>query len=159
MDRWSGIIHCAALDATPTHAITAASLSAIPCQHTQPARAVRSLDAEAWSGAPRLWIITRGATAVQDADRAGLAIAQAPLIGLARVIQAEHPTRFAAWIDIDPSAAPVEQAAAVARPNWRATVTSRPWPGVAADGTSNVSPHSPRRPRSGRSPSGPTRAT
>ena len=76
--------------------------------------AVRSLDAEAWKGEPRLWVVTRGATAVHDADRAGLAIAQAPLIGLARVIQAEHPTRFAASIDVDPWAAPAEQAAALA---------------------------------------------
>jgi acyl transferase domain-containing protein/acyl carrier protein len=107
---WSGVIHCAALDATPTPAITAASLAAEPVPGAASLlEVVRSLDSRAWAGDPKLWIVTRGATVVHADDRAMLAVAQAPVRGLARVIEAEHPTRYASCVDLDASAALDEQ--------------------------------------------------
>jgi acyl transferase domain-containing protein/NAD(P)-dependent dehydrogenase (short-subunit alcohol dehydrogenase family) len=107
---WSGVIHCAALDATPTSAITAASLAAEPLPGAASLlEVVRSLDSRVWPGDPKLWIVTRGATVVQDADREMLSVAQAPVRSLARVVEAEHPTRYASCVDIDASATPDEQ--------------------------------------------------
>jgi acyl transferase domain-containing protein/acyl carrier protein len=112
--EWSGIIHCAGLDATPTDAISPASLTAEPVPGRESLLAiVRSLDTGAWKGKPRLWVVTRGATVVSADDRAGLAVAQAPLSGLARVIHVEHPALFSAWIDVDAHAALGDQAANV----------------------------------------------
>jgi myxalamid-type polyketide synthase MxaC len=109
--EWSGIIHCAALDATPTDAISLASLTADPVPGRESLLAsVRSLDTGAWKGKPRLWVVTRGATVVSADDRVGLAVAQAPLSGLARVIHVEHPALFSAWIDVDANATLGDQA-------------------------------------------------
>lgn len=111
---WSGIVHCSALDATPTDSVTDATLSADPVPGRESFLAiVRSLDTGAWKGEPRLAVVTRGATVVSGDDRARLAIAQAPLSGLARIAHAEHPRLFSAWIDIDPGATLARQAADV----------------------------------------------
>jgi NAD(P)-dependent dehydrogenase (short-subunit alcohol dehydrogenase family)/acyl carrier protein len=112
---WSGVIHCAGLDALPAPALTAAALSADPVPGADSLlAALRSLDVAAWGGAPRLWVITRGATVVSAPDRVALAIAQSPLWGLARVIETEHPSRFASVFDLDPAAALDRQAAQLA---------------------------------------------
>jgi acyl transferase domain-containing protein/acyl carrier protein len=109
---WSGIVHCAALDAMPVSAVTAATLAADPIPgSTSLLAAIRSLDADLWPGDPKLWILTRGASVVHDADRRTLALTQAPVRGLARVIEAEQPTRFAGCIDLDPNASLAQQAA------------------------------------------------
>ena len=107
---WSGIVHCEALDATPTPAMTEATLRAEPVPGAKSLiEVVRSLDASAWPGDPKLWIVTRGATAVHDADRPTLALAQTPVRGLARVIEAEQPTRYASCVDLDAAATLPEQ--------------------------------------------------
>ncbi len=51
--------------------------------------------------APPVWIVTRGAQAVKD-TRAGLALAQAPLWGLGRVIDLEAPELRCTRVDLDP---------------------------------------------------------
>ena len=108
---WSGIIHCVALDAPATNSITAATLTADPVPGRESLLAiVRSLDAGAWKGEPRLRVVTRGASVVSADDRASLSVAQAPLSALVRVIHVEHPALSAAWIDVDPSAALARQA-------------------------------------------------
>ncbi len=102
---WSGIVHCKSLDATPTSAMTEATLRAEPVPGAKSLiEVVRSLDASAWPGDPKLWIVTRGATAVHDADRPVLALAQTPVRGLARVIEAEQPTRYGSCVDLDAAA-------------------------------------------------------
>jgi acyl transferase domain-containing protein/acyl carrier protein/predicted O-methyltransferase YrrM len=64
------------------------------------------------SSPPSLWLVTIGGEAVGcEAPSA----AQAALRGLARVIALEHPELACMRIDLDPSAAPGEQAAAVVR--------------------------------------------
>ncbi|MFY0523910.1 type I polyketide synthase [Archangium gephyra] len=51
--------------------------------------------------APPVWIVTRGAQAVKD-TREGLALAQAPLWGLGRVIDLEQPELRCTRVDLDP---------------------------------------------------------
>jgi NAD(P)-dependent dehydrogenase (short-subunit alcohol dehydrogenase family)/acyl carrier protein len=109
---WNGIIHCAALDATPVSAITAATLAVEPIPGSASLlEAVRTLDADLWLGDPKLWILTRGASVVHDEDRRTLELAQTPVRGLARVIEAEQPTRYAGCVDLDASAPLAQQAA------------------------------------------------
>ncbi|MFY0568811.1 SDR family NAD(P)-dependent oxidoreductase [Archangium lansingense] len=51
--------------------------------------------------APPVWLVTRGAQAVKD-TRPGLALAQAPLWGLGRVVDLEHPELRCTRVDLDP---------------------------------------------------------
>jgi acyl transferase domain-containing protein len=50
---------------------------------------------------PRLWVITQGATAVEDRDIPVLA--HSPLWGLGRTISLEHPQWWGGLVDIDPA--------------------------------------------------------
>jgi NADPH:quinone reductase-like Zn-dependent oxidoreductase/acyl carrier protein len=50
----------------------------------------------------RLWIVTAGASAAAP-NPSGLAVAQAPVFGLARSISVEHPELRATCIDLDPA--------------------------------------------------------
>jgi natural product biosynthesis luciferase-like monooxygenase protein len=52
---------------------------------------------------PRLWAVTRGAQPVGP-DRRPLAVAQAPLWGLGRMIAVEHPLLWGGLVDLDPDA-------------------------------------------------------
>jgi NAD(P)-dependent dehydrogenase (short-subunit alcohol dehydrogenase family) len=63
--------------------------------------------------AAKLYVVTRGAQAAAEAQ-AGVALAQAPVWGLARTIALEHPELGAVRIDVDPRspAGEVEQLAA-----------------------------------------------
>lgn len=49
---------------------------------------------------PRIWIVTRGAQAVDSASRDSLALQQAPLWGMGRVIALEHPDLFGGLVDL-----------------------------------------------------------
>ncbi len=57
---------------------------------------------------PRLWLVTRGAQPV-DGETA-IAVAQAPVWGLGRVVAMEHPELRATRVDLDPVADPADQA-------------------------------------------------
>src|SRR5690606_11911493 len=61
---------------------------------------------------PGLWVVTRGAQPVGGAA-SGLALAQAPLWGLAKVIRAEHPELRCVSVDLDPAGTAAEQARAL----------------------------------------------
>ena len=61
---------------------------------------VQALAGMGWRNAPRLWLVTRGAQAVGDGD---VAVNQAPLLGLGRVIALEHPELSCARVDLDPA--------------------------------------------------------
>ncbi len=50
---------------------------------------------------PRLYLVTRGAQALGDAD---VSIAAAPLVGLGRVLGREHPEWRSTLVDLDPAA-------------------------------------------------------
>ena len=96
-----GIIHLWSLDATLPEKTDVASLKTaqtLGCgsvlQLVQELVGVQSREL------PRLWLVTRGAQAV-DEDPVPLAIAQAPLWGLGRVIAQEHPTLWGGLIDLE----------------------------------------------------------
>ncbi len=61
---------------------------------------IQSLAALEQPELPRLWVMTRGATAVTDGQ--DLQIQQAPVWGLARVIRLEHPELQCTSLDLDP---------------------------------------------------------
>ncbi len=72
---------------------------------------VQALDAESGEEPPRLYVLTRGAQAVENhADGAALNPAQALLWGMGRVAAAEHPALRCTLIDLAPSAAPADAA-------------------------------------------------
>ncbi|UQA57022.1 type I polyketide synthase [Polyangium aurulentum] len=59
---------------------------------------------------PRLWLVTRGATAPEPAS-----VLQAPLWGLGRVIGLEHPTLWGGLVDLGPTPSREEDARALLR--------------------------------------------
>ncbi len=64
-----------------------------------------------WKKLPRVWFVTEGAQIVES--QAEVAVAQAPLVGLVRVAQMEHPELKPTLLDLDPAASPSVQAAAI----------------------------------------------
>lgn len=66
---------------------------------------VQALAGATWQHPPRLWIVTRGGQQMPDYP-GPLALAQAPLWGLGRVIALEHPELQCSMIDLDPDAPP-----------------------------------------------------
>ncbi len=67
---------------------------------------------DAWPSAAmaRLWLVTCGAQPVDPALPTPLQIAQAPIWGMGRVIELEHPELHCVRIDLDASVAPAMQA-------------------------------------------------
>jgi acyl transferase domain-containing protein/acyl carrier protein len=61
---------------------------------------VQALSGMGYRDAPRLWLVTRGAQAVGGGD---IAVEQAPLLGLSRVIALEHQELRCARVDLDPA--------------------------------------------------------
>jgi len=72
---------------------------------------VQELARSSASGLPRLWLVTRGAQAAGADPRVPLALAQAPLWGLGRVMAREHPPLWGGLIDLDPGEPSAEVAA------------------------------------------------
>jgi NADPH:quinone reductase-like Zn-dependent oxidoreductase/acyl transferase domain-containing protein/acyl carrier protein len=73
---------------------------------------IQALAGEYRSKAPRLWLISRGAQALPtDSDE--ISIAQAPLIGLGRVVAREHPEFRCSLVDLDPVSESFSEAAAL----------------------------------------------
>ncbi len=71
----------------------------------------KTLDAAGPADRRRLWVVTRGAQAVRPGETG--VPGSAPVIGLARVIQVEHPELWGGLIDLDPDAGPEADAAAL----------------------------------------------
>ena len=96
-----GIIHLWSLDSTsPT---TVSSLEADQRRNCGSVlHLVKAMAASRSSAAPRLWLVTRGAQAVKDADAP--VVSQAPLWGLARALALELAEIQCARVDLDPSA-------------------------------------------------------
>jgi acyl transferase domain-containing protein/acyl carrier protein len=65
---------------------------------------VQALAAGDLPQAPRLWLVTRGAQAVDPNQRA-LSVQQAPLWGFGQVVTLEHPDYHCTCIDLDPAVA------------------------------------------------------
>ena len=98
----SGIIHLWSLDAAPAIETTVASLETAQtfgCDSVL--YLVQQIASARSSELPRLWLVTRGAQAASQ-QVGPLAVAQAPLWGLGRVIAQEHPALWGGLIDLDP---------------------------------------------------------
>ena len=99
----AGVIHLWALDAPAAENLTAESLQAaqvLSCGSVL--HLVQALAVEWEAQSPRLTVVTRGAQPVES-EPASVAIAQAPLWGMGRVIALEHSTLQCVCIDLDPS--------------------------------------------------------
>jgi acyl transferase domain-containing protein/acyl carrier protein len=107
-----GVIHLGSLDVAVPSPLQAGSL--IPSQTASLAtllELVQALGAQSFESAPRLWVATRGAQAVQGIET--LNVAQSPVWGLGKVIGLEHPEWRTTCIDLDPQAATATQATAL----------------------------------------------
>lgn len=106
-----GIIHLWSLDAPSAEATTASSLEGAQTLSCGTALSlVQELGHKEAADCPRLWLVTRGAQAVEQTS-GSLAIAQAPLWGLGRAIAQEHPTLWGGLVDLDANDSPQESAA------------------------------------------------
>ncbi len=106
-----GVVLLSALDSLPAGADVEPPLGdAVARQCGRAVDAVRALVTSAWREVPRLWIVTRGAQAV-DPVPAPIAIEQASLGGLGRAIALEYPQLRCVRIDLDPATDAVSAAA------------------------------------------------
>ncbi|MEU7769046.1 type I polyketide synthase [Nocardia sp. NPDC049190] len=96
--RCAGVVHLWSLDTTETEYITADTLT--DDQHLAglaTVRLVRALARLRLRDLPRLWLVTKGA---QQVGREPVAVAQAPLWGLARTLSVEHPELECTRVDL-----------------------------------------------------------
>jgi acyl transferase domain-containing protein/acyl carrier protein len=63
-------------------------------------RLVQSIARTEWGTAPRLWLVTSGAQAVEQADGDSLSLDQTLLWGMGKVIALEHPELWGGLIDL-----------------------------------------------------------
>ena len=99
--KWQGIVHLWSLDTAPTNSLESESLTTaqrLVCEST-----LRLVQAVGGHDRIPLWLATQGAQPV-DTTLTGVAIAQAPLWGLARTLVQEHPELQCRCIDLDPTA-------------------------------------------------------
>ncbi len=100
----AGVVHLWSLDAPPPAETSAPSLLAAETAGCHSViHLLQTLAQDATVGRPRLWLVTRGAQAVESADPVG--IAQAPLWGLGRVVMNELPGFRCRLVDLAPVAA------------------------------------------------------
>ncbi|MBZ5569141.1 MAG: type I polyketide synthase [Acidobacteriia bacterium] len=94
-----GIIYLWSLDSTTTRSASFLQDSqALSCDGVL--HLIQSLAQMEWKTPPRLWLVTRGAQAVEPADGMSLSVEQAPLWGLGRVIALEHPNLWGGLVDL-----------------------------------------------------------
>src|SRR5207248_6104871 len=99
-----GIVHLWSLDSTSSD-LTASSLEAEQRRTCGSVlHLVKAIVSGPASAVPPLWLVTRGAQAV-GTNAAAIAIAQAPLWGLAGALTLELPEIRCARVDLDPSGA------------------------------------------------------
>ena len=96
---WHALLDLRALDAPAEAAPETIDAATRLCE--QAVDLVRTLAAS--GAAPRVWLVTRGAQPV--ADRESVAVAQAPIWGLGRVLALEHPDLWGGLVDLDPAEA------------------------------------------------------
>jgi NAD(P)-dependent dehydrogenase (short-subunit alcohol dehydrogenase family) len=99
---YRGVIHLWGLDGLPAEEMTAAQLAqaqTMGCRSVL--HLVQALGTAGARRAPTLWLVTRGAQPV-GSELAPLAVEQAPLWGLGKVIALEHPELHCVRVDLDP---------------------------------------------------------
>ena len=100
-DSWGGVVYMPGLDVAAGQDVSPSASQPLLCggllQLVQLLAAQRQI--------PRLWLVTRGAQAI-DGDGGGvLSAAQAPLWGMATVVAIEQPALRCVRIDLEPSSA------------------------------------------------------
>ena len=111
LDLWS-------LDAEPTERLTLPGLERAQLLGCGSAlHLVQALVKQKGPGAPPLWLVTRGAVRVGE-QLAPVAVGQAPLWGLGKVVGLEHPEMRGGLIDLAPEGVEEEDA-----PWWRSCGT------------------------------------
>ena len=94
------LVHCWGLNAPDAQAMTVSQLQAF--ERTACGSVLHLVQAlSATAQPPRLWLVTRGA---QPLDSGQLAVAQAPLWGVGKVVAQEHPELRCTCVDLDPAA-------------------------------------------------------
>jgi acyl transferase domain-containing protein/acyl carrier protein/NADP-dependent 3-hydroxy acid dehydrogenase YdfG len=101
----AGVVHVGSLEHAGVKDIIEAGL-ARGCDSVL--QLVHAIGAAGWRESPRLYLVTRGAQAVGGEP---VDFAQAPLLGLARVLATEHPELRTRRIDLDPTPSQDEIAA------------------------------------------------
>lgn len=97
-----GVVHLWSLDAPPTEEITTRSLELDQMRGPVTVlHMVQELALRRWEKKPQLWLVTRGAQAVEKTIFP-LAVAQSMLWGFGRTVAAEHHDYWGGLIDLDP---------------------------------------------------------
>ncbi len=115
---WRGVVHLRSLDATPVDATTTATLNIDQRRGCGSLLTVvqafvsRPSQQGMTQQPPRVWVVTQGAQPVTLAP--ALAVAQAPVWGLGRVIALEHGEVWGGLVDLDPGGEVENAAAALA---------------------------------------------
>lgn len=97
-----GVVHLWSLDTVLAEDLTISSLKEAQAQGCGSVLHLVQALAQVESEFPRLWLVTRGAQAVGQAQ-ATVQVQQAPLWGLGRVIALEHPDFNCVRLDLEPS--------------------------------------------------------
>jgi acyl transferase domain-containing protein/acyl carrier protein len=99
----AGVVYLWGLDSPAPEGASAESMQRAALEASGGAlHLAQALASRSGSPAP-LWLVTRGAQAVNE-PRPGLALAQAPLWGLGRVLDVEHSELRCTRVDLDPEA-------------------------------------------------------
>lgn len=112
-----GVVHLWNLLATPPADTSPASLEsdttvgAVSALHL-----VQALARAGWQAPPRLWLVTGGVQVTDASETGSVAIAQAPVWGLGRTIDHEHPELRCTLVDLSAGAGP--EAEALFREVW-----------------------------------------
>ncbi|MEZ0362621.1 SDR family NAD(P)-dependent oxidoreductase [Mycobacterium sp. pUA109] len=103
-----GVVHLWSLLAAAPDTIDAAALEAATSLGSLSVlHLVQAVTTAGWPDPPRLWLVTRGAQHL-DTDTAPVSVAQAPVWGLARSINHEHPELRCARVDLSVGGGPEE---------------------------------------------------
>ena len=97
------VVYLAALDAPANSEISLEYLTSEPKRICGGAlHLLQAVGKQAWEAPCRLWCVTRGAQSLRDGHEAP-SVAQAPLLGLGRVMAAEYPNFQVSRVDLDPA--------------------------------------------------------
>jgi myxalamid-type polyketide synthase MxaE and MxaD len=111
---WNAVVCFGSLDAPQNDQLTDAALAREPIPGGAAVLAAsRSLDRAEWKGSPKLWIVTRGAQAIDAAGRSDVSVAQGAMWGLSRSMAVEHADQLAGVVDLDPRGSVESQALAL----------------------------------------------
>ncbi|WP_046317455.1 type I polyketide synthase [Mycobacterium sp. UM_Kg1] len=106
-----GVVHLwNVLDAAPADTTDESLQTAITLGSLSVVHLIQALTRTGWPESPRLWLVTRGAQPAgeDDAETGALSVGQAPVWGLGRSIDHEHPELRATGVDLSAAGGPEE---------------------------------------------------